>query len=462
MLQNLTHADIEHFVKQRLTSNLAFKGLAARDEASTSALISEIVNKADGVFLWIRLVVKSLLNGIRNRDSIIILRERVRSTPQELEHLYGHLLGLIEPLYLAWASKAFQIVRLSRNFEGVSGLEPLTLEVFSLAMQEEQGEHRRETLNRLKNELLRFDYEEVNIHLTARCAGLLECSSTQPLQVSGASTVGYLHATARNCMESKSFWSKILEHTQGARFNPYVSLLKAYAVLGKPSSALIYGHQIDWHFPESKDHIVLLDYLDDTLSAYDNNGSKGVFCYTQDWHWSNNLSEVVRTPNPLTCFLDLATIYQLRRYVKSKLESENQHPVASSLLHRLLWNTDYVLDDKLPLPCAEMASLLLNSSANPNQRFNELSAWEATLSYLLNYTLVQKRRWGLNLRMVLAYLPVAKLLLSAGANPRARVFAEDWSGVFSVVEIMEGLKPRFPQLVLPVLEELHGQLARTN
>jgi hypothetical protein len=40
-------------------------------------LIMEVVTKADGVFLWVSLVVESLLKGLGNRDEIEDLRERV-------------------------------------------------------------------------------------------------------------------------------------------------------------------------------------------------------------------------------------------------------------------------------------------------------------------------------------------------------------------------------------------------
>jgi hypothetical protein len=69
--------------------------------------VDEIVEKADGVFLWVRIVVKSLLEGLRNRDDIAILRERARLLPKELEPLYEHLLERIGPFYIVWASKAF-------------------------------------------------------------------------------------------------------------------------------------------------------------------------------------------------------------------------------------------------------------------------------------------------------------------------------------------------------------------
>lgn len=78
----------------------AFKRLFEKDPCSATALIDEVVEKADGVFLWVEIVVKSLINGIRNWDEPEDLRKRVRLLPKKLEPLYEHLISLIEPVHL--------------------------------------------------------------------------------------------------------------------------------------------------------------------------------------------------------------------------------------------------------------------------------------------------------------------------------------------------------------------------
>jgi hypothetical protein len=52
------------------------------------ALVEEIVEKANEVFLWVKLVVQSLLAGLGNRDSITDLQRRLRELPSDLEKLY--------------------------------------------------------------------------------------------------------------------------------------------------------------------------------------------------------------------------------------------------------------------------------------------------------------------------------------------------------------------------------------
>jgi hypothetical protein len=65
--------------------------------------MQEVVEKAEGVFLWVRIVVDSLLRGIRNLDNMLVLLGRLNLLPRELEPLYEYLMSQIEPVYLVWA-----------------------------------------------------------------------------------------------------------------------------------------------------------------------------------------------------------------------------------------------------------------------------------------------------------------------------------------------------------------------
>lgn len=83
-LQDLTHNDIENYVYDMIGKHRRIKELQYEQQEETSNLVSEIVEKASGVFLWVTLVVKSLLDGLRNFDTIQDLRQRLDDTPEEL------------------------------------------------------------------------------------------------------------------------------------------------------------------------------------------------------------------------------------------------------------------------------------------------------------------------------------------------------------------------------------------
>jgi hypothetical protein len=114
-LQNLTHRDIQAYVNDKLSLNKSFQRVARENPEEASRMSSEIIQKADGVFFWIRLVVQYLLNRIRNRDELTDLWQRLSLFPRELEPLYYRLLELIEPVYLPWVSRTFQILRVNTS-----------------------------------------------------------------------------------------------------------------------------------------------------------------------------------------------------------------------------------------------------------------------------------------------------------------------------------------------------------
>ncbi|KAE9366774.1 hypothetical protein N431DRAFT_471808 [Stipitochalara longipes BDJ] len=194
-LQDSTYGDIQHYVSHKMHKNSAFKRLFEKDPNSAGALIEEVVEKAKGVFLWVEIVVKSLLNGIRNRDEPKDLRARLRLLPRELEPLYEHLLGLIEPVYLEWASKSFQLVRSARIYQ-----EYLC----------QEGGERRQPFNLL--DLYLSIKEDIDI-------------KDLPDYKSDELQIRYLHRTARDFVEKPDVWKRILSYTTDTSFNPAAYLL---------------------------------------------------------------------------------------------------------------------------------------------------------------------------------------------------------------------------------------------
>jgi hypothetical protein len=67
-LQDLTFNDIKQYVDDELGANDQMQELQRRNPEEAPKLVLEIIDKADGVFLWVKLVVLSLLRGLRNSE----------------------------------------------------------------------------------------------------------------------------------------------------------------------------------------------------------------------------------------------------------------------------------------------------------------------------------------------------------------------------------------------------------
>ncbi|KAK5955689.1 hypothetical protein OHC33_003330 [Knufia fluminis] len=89
-LQDLNAGDIDEYVEKELLLNSKLHIILDRDERHFFK--DEIRSKAQGVFLWVRLVVKSLLLGVTKRDDQAQLRRRLETFPSDLHKLYEYML----------------------------------------------------------------------------------------------------------------------------------------------------------------------------------------------------------------------------------------------------------------------------------------------------------------------------------------------------------------------------------
>lgn len=95
-LQDLTFNDIKRYATETLAKKPRYRTLADDEPENAPTLIKEIVTKADGVFLWVVLVVKPLLEGLKNRDGVGDLRRRLALLPSSLEALYQQMMNRID------------------------------------------------------------------------------------------------------------------------------------------------------------------------------------------------------------------------------------------------------------------------------------------------------------------------------------------------------------------------------
>lgn len=113
-IHQLNNHDITHFVRERLD----ICGLDCRDR---DILVAKVVERAEGVFLWVILVVDSLNRAIRQSyTSFEMLEERLAHTPSDLTKLYVDMWGRIGddaelPSIRRIASRYFNLVIVSRK-----------------------------------------------------------------------------------------------------------------------------------------------------------------------------------------------------------------------------------------------------------------------------------------------------------------------------------------------------------
>lgn len=113
-LQDLTRADIERYTMDTLEAQSRFKLLQARDPNTSHELVSSITDRAQGVFLWVYLVVRSLIRGLVNADSMGDLQRRLDELPRQLEPFFERILNTVDELYKCRTSRVLLVLAHAR------------------------------------------------------------------------------------------------------------------------------------------------------------------------------------------------------------------------------------------------------------------------------------------------------------------------------------------------------------
>jgi hypothetical protein len=108
-LQDFTEDDIRLYVSENLREDQSYQSKKSSDP-QYELLIEEIVDKAKGVFLWVYLVVRSLLRGLSDDNSIELMRRRLDSFPSDLDAYFNQMMDTIEDIYQGESAHIFQVV----------------------------------------------------------------------------------------------------------------------------------------------------------------------------------------------------------------------------------------------------------------------------------------------------------------------------------------------------------------
>ncbi len=454
MLQDLTYRDIHHYVDTKFRRNLGFVELEQREPEYAATLVDKISIKASGVFLWVRLVVDSLLAGLTNGDRVSDLQRRLEQLPQDLEDLFHKILDSLDPFYLEHASQLFQLVE--------AAFRSLSLLDLSFADEEDtelvfrypvKPLSKRDNLSRAKT---------MKRRLNSRCKGLLEAAPTFSHQsVSAATETGksenvdtslistfkiqYLHRSVRDFFGKPNVKNKLVAATNDA-FNPYLGLCKSSIMQLKvlcPDRleldhfwdcvmwSVEYAKQAELHSDEEQSR--LLDEIDRAssklaaapssvngtfLEHYANYNGRFVRDGLLNPHWTQTRFYWIRESS----FLHLAAMCNLHTYLDIKL-SRGSSDVRISNMPSLLDSAVSLFDDfaghvEKPL-CSQShlpvqtIKLLLNKGANPNEASN-------SLQNIIYEAKIDRRNSGKQ-----AWVKVIELFIQHGADPEIDVGFQD-------------------------------------
>ena len=402
MLQDLTYPDIVHFIDSAFHNKPEFVELEKREPKYASELLRDIAEKSAGVFLWVALVVRSLLAGLVNGDRVSDLQRRLAFLPPDLENLYEKMLNSLDSFYLKHASQIFQNVR--------AAAEPPSLLCLSFADEEEPDFMTNMKVQPLSEDEKFSRADIMRRRLNSRCKGLLEVDQAgsvvskavdpgdasllqYPMSVNdrlaeGTSiadlTVQYLHRTVKDFLERPQVWDRIV--LAGPRTHaPHLALCRSCIAQLKclePGSScteafrrivracMFYACCIQARLEEGQSAQSLVSLLDD-IDRIATNFHK---VSTEEPFWPSKILSSYH-PGPYeafdSTFLSLAVKLGLYTYVEAKLhhgcvahDNDGVTPLLSAAIASLAKPDQHF--SRRPFPSVTIVKMLLEHGADPN------------------------------------------------------------------------------------------------
>ncbi|KAK4033791.1 hypothetical protein C8A01DRAFT_49701 [Parachaetomium inaequale] len=390
-MQDLTRQDIRHYVSDVFAKDDNYQALMDDEEEAGRSLVNEIIECAQGVFLWVVLVVRSFQEGLTNGDRIADLQARLRELPRDLNDYFEKiLLSDVAEFYRRQSARMFAAALNAKDRLPVMTYWFMEPEDAEYALSLEVGPP---TLQQMSKRL-----EQTRKRLNACCKGLLEARSPSqannkdmlPYNINFGWKVDFLHRTVKDFLampETQAFLSgwnprafdtdanicaALLAQIKGApqEYEYFTAPDQEYeyftapdGVLGLTTLFLDHCRVLD-DDPDCEPGLLhrLLDQLDATLHRHGEAMGHGL--YHNMLHsllFSRRFAETfVLGPPQDTTFLQVCAKYRLRQYVERKLGClPDDDKTREALLPRLLRMALEITDRPL-------VQLILNRPTSPN------------------------------------------------------------------------------------------------
>lgn len=210
-LQDLTKPDILEYVRDKLEANNLMVEKEESEPGITREIADNVCDKASGVFLWVSLVVRSLLVGLENYDRKKDLLARIDELPADLEKLYSFMMSSVSVQYQQEASLILQLVCRSRQ---IQVKYPLTVLQLSFAEEAELDGNTDNNTGVTEYTEISRRCKAMEGRMRSRCCGLIEAqtiqfSNTCCHAITEEKRVDFLHRSVVEFLELSEVWEVV-------------------------------------------------------------------------------------------------------------------------------------------------------------------------------------------------------------------------------------------------------------
>lgn len=224
-MDQVTAGDIYIYVRGVFEQAPAFRDWKERSPRQAEKLMLDIVTKAQGVFLWVSVVVAQIRLGLSEGDRVSDLQAVLEEIPEDLSSIYDSIWRKIKPSYAYNSSQIFQIHQCAIDSNE-------TIEALLLYLAEEDLSGQDEEKVAFMGTQRKHVTQIVKRRLDSRTRGLLEIDKD--------GDVTYLHRTVREWIEPK--WPEICSRAP-SDFDPHLALLRALVTYRSASEQWSIGRE---------------------------------------------------------------------------------------------------------------------------------------------------------------------------------------------------------------------------
>lgn len=184
--------DIRLYIRDKFEKSNAFTKSTCKS-GELEEIVEEMVGESRGVFIWVFLVVESLLRGLSNEDRLVELRRRLSKTPKTLNDLFERMLSSVEDIYQEQAAQILQVALHARA--------PLYVIIYSYVGDDKHNALEAETRTWTPEECVALS-KTAEVRIKVRCPDLIKIRT--PLQTPTTTQmmiehqVDFLHRTVRD------------------------------------------------------------------------------------------------------------------------------------------------------------------------------------------------------------------------------------------------------------------------
>ena len=429
-LQDFTQKDMATYARIVLAKDDRFLS-QAREEPQVWDLVGEITRRAEGVFLWVHLVTRSLLRGLTEHDDTWMLWKRLNEFPTDLETYFQHILDTTETVYKTCTARALLLASYAhKNLLSRRVVLPMMSFLYLPRELENPAFALQAPLNPISPDERRRCLEKAEFNVNAWCKDLLE---TRRYGYFNLHTVTFTHRTVKDFLQAPNIQASLFK-SAGVSFSPWESLCRLHL-------AWLKGLNLAENDIEATTHIIQLERASSFMEEYEEKSPIELLRQLCEGHFQASLLLAfkrmsVETKEPLsgnTLCLGLSIYHCHKLFVCNELEElTNGNKVHDKnekafLLYCALNAVSHSSNGIFNKDTNSVLSMALNLGADPNTTafgsgIQSFSPWQRFLQDIYD---IRFHTLSFGIGRKEDFVDILLILLWQGADPEAVIEAKN-------------------------------------